>query len=307
MLKTKKGFTLAEALTTLMMIGIIAAMTIPVLSSGVENQKKITMFKKLYSSFNNNIQTVLGEKNCASMSCLRAWKTVVKTDESGKPIHNGVLADPTYFNVEFDCPECFELGTIMPNGDMTISEYDKEYTDEETGEIKTKKVAMPDNFSLYILKNSALMALYDFAGNCITTGYVTDANIEGEDKSVDICGIVVFDVNGTKGPDKPGDDLFAFYIADEPVDGSYLIPIGYRGIEDSDNNNTQFNKRGLITSTIGNDGKCLPGEQRGYNCTARIMTSGWKMDNIKDEPDPPEARAGTDNPDENQENQEEQQ
>ena len=39
MCKNRRAFTLAETLTTLMIVGIIAAVTIPTLISGVEEQK----------------------------------------------------------------------------------------------------------------------------------------------------------------------------------------------------------------------------------------------------------------------------
>ena len=260
-MQNKKGFTVAETLTTLMIIGIIAALTIPILSFGVEKQKKITMFKKLYSSFNVNIQTVLGEKNCTSMSCTRFYG-------SANPHEIHILADPTYFNVDFICKDCFAEGDVLPNMEAPTFNAEGEITNRGNGE----------NFTAYILRNSAVMGLYDFADNCSTPlNNVTEQTNDNVTTHPELCGIVIFDLNGEKGPNQPGHDRFAFYISDEPVDGSYLIPIGYSADDNNAANHTQFNKQGQVMSAIGN-GSCTPGTLEGYNCTAKVLTSGWKMD-----------------------------
>ena len=268
----KKGFTLTEAQLTLMMIGIIAAMTIPILTSDVGQRKHITMFKKLYSSFNVNIQTVLGEKNCDFLSCLRAW------GEENPTKHNGALADPNYLDIDYICTDCFKrasskVNVYLPPPMQAMQDEETETVkDETTGEYvtKTTQEKTDANFTAYRLKNSAVIGIYDFEGNCSTT---LD-NVTNNGTAVDLCGIIIFDLNGVNGPNQPGEDRYAFYISDEIIDGSHLIPIGYS--EADKNNNTQFNKNGAITSTIG-EGVCTPGKLDGYNCTAKIMTSGWKM------------------------------
>ena len=51
MIKTglRKGFTLAEVLTTLMVIGVVAAMTIPTLINSTDDQQYKVAFKKAVS------------------------------------------------------------------------------------------------------------------------------------------------------------------------------------------------------------------------------------------------------------------
>ncbi|MCR4880878.1 MAG: type II secretion system GspH family protein, partial [bacterium] len=128
-MKNNFAFSLAETLTTLMLIGVVAAVTIPVLNANVEKQKTIANLKRLYSSFSINIQTVLNEANCSSISCLRAYSNdgivnqsqndivIEKTDEkTGKTfkerefhqIEGHVFANPKYFNVltQIGCKEC---------------------------------------------------------------------------------------------------------------------------------------------------------------------------------------------------------
>ena len=47
-MRIKKGFTLAEILIVLMVIGIIATMTIPGLMKGVQEAQYKTAYKKAY-------------------------------------------------------------------------------------------------------------------------------------------------------------------------------------------------------------------------------------------------------------------
>ena len=45
----KKGFTLAEVLITLGIIGVVAAMTMPTLINNINNKQNIAALKKAYS------------------------------------------------------------------------------------------------------------------------------------------------------------------------------------------------------------------------------------------------------------------
>ncbi|MCR4881733.1 MAG: type II secretion system GspH family protein [bacterium] len=288
----KRGFTLAETLTVLMVIGFIAVVLIPTLNANIEKQKKESALKRLYSSFSINIKTVLGESNCSSISCLRAYpdgmvwykqNEVSIVDADGKGEHKEyakerghVFANPKYFQVTSDCNHCLPENTIFPT--MTSDNIDTERP----------------KYKLYRLNNAALMALYNFGDpdnpqqNCSNTDYLGVYDAAGKRISgITTCGIVVFDVNGEKGPNRPGQDLFAFFIADEPIDNSYLVPMGYiRGVR----GNSTYNKDGRIDSYVGT---CKKGEacydearkvcstsenhRQGYNCTAQVMIDGWKI------------------------------
>lgn len=54
----KKGFTLAEVLITLVIIGVIAAMTIPVLQANYTESERVSKVKKNYSILSNAISRV---------------------------------------------------------------------------------------------------------------------------------------------------------------------------------------------------------------------------------------------------------
>lgn len=261
----RTAFTLAEVLTTLLIIGAVSAILIPALNANVRKQKTEATLKRMYSDFTNNIQTVLSDANCTSISCLRKYGKVPNPTS-----HNGVFANPDFINIARKSPNCFYQSDVMPLG------YNA------------------NNFSSYMLSDGTVIALYDFAGNCNTQreGLISvfeETYVEGEiagqhfkrkqkynPKNAPVCGMVVFDTNAAKAPNIPGKDRFAYYIVDEPIDNSYLVPIGYT-TDDDKNSKSNYNANGLISSQIGS-GECKNDARgSGYNCTAKIMLDGWKI------------------------------
>lgn len=57
----RNGFTLAEVLITLVIIGIIAAMTIPSLINKTNEQETVSALKKTYSSLSQAYQKIFAE------------------------------------------------------------------------------------------------------------------------------------------------------------------------------------------------------------------------------------------------------
>ena len=52
-LTKSSGFTLAEVLVTLGIIGVVAAMTIPTLMQNYQRQSYVTQLKKVYNELND--------------------------------------------------------------------------------------------------------------------------------------------------------------------------------------------------------------------------------------------------------------
>ena len=286
----KSAFSLAEVLTTLMLIGVVAAILVPALYININNQKNVAALKRMYSDFSINIQTVLNYYNCSSISCTRKYgKIGAQRTPDGKFVgpHNGVFADPTIIKLARECPECFVKNSIMPVDMITIKD-----SFENRAGVRTP-VVLPANFTAYQFDTGSAMGLFDYPGNCVHTGGVTYTggriwrcpsdgrpcywDIANNDP-MPICGIVVFDTNGAKKPNLPGKDRFAYYIMDEPLDDSYLVPVGYSFDDDNPRNKSKFNKNGFIRSEMAGN-KCIPNDKsgQGYNCTAKVMLNNWKI------------------------------
>lgn len=95
---SKKGFTLAEVLTTLMVIGVVAAMTIPTLMNSTKDQQDKVAFKKAMSVLGQGAQLMMAkEVECRvkdndslakcfaeyALSGTRGLTTYESTDDSG--------------------------------------------------------------------------------------------------------------------------------------------------------------------------------------------------------------------------------
>ena len=64
------GFTLAEVLITLGILGVVAAMTLPALVSKYKDKVLVSQAKKLYSETLNGIKMYTAKNYCANESCL---------------------------------------------------------------------------------------------------------------------------------------------------------------------------------------------------------------------------------------------
>ena len=80
----KKGFTLAEVLITLGIIGVVAAMTLPALVQKHTNTVVETRLKKFYSGINQAI--MLAEKDYGDRKYWYQDYNNIDTDDEGKPI-----------------------------------------------------------------------------------------------------------------------------------------------------------------------------------------------------------------------------
>jgi len=245
----KKAFSLGEVLTTLAVIGVVAALTVPVLNTAVQQNKTLSMFEKFYAAFSVDIETVLNQASCSSISCLRAYDDDDPGVDDNDGKHNGIFANPKYFNIDSECMDCFRTGELLPE----MIQYQP--ADDGNEEIDS-------NFTVYRLVNGANVAIYDYDDNC-TTNLDTVTNNGNE---IDLCGAVILDVNGEKGPNAPGEDRFAFYIIDEPIgDYGFILPVGLTP-QDGDENK--------ITSMVF-DEELFP-----FNRTAAIIENGWKWTDI---------------------------
>lgn len=229
----RRGFTLAEVLITLGIIGVVAAITIPTLINSTNKAEFATAYKKSYSVFSNafayikkengdSVKSLCGEytdENLASSKCLsdifKPYLQVARACETG------------------NSSDCSNMKTVLTSlsGDTTIREN------------------MGNDMVAFVL-NDGSVVFFDFPG--------INSNCSAHDATE--CFTMIFDTNGNKKPNKIGLDVHLIWgypdriVLPETLSGSLFkcdSSIPNNGSQDA-----QFN--GLGCGTLLLNGQSIP-------------------------------------------------
>ena len=237
-MKNKSGFTLAEVLITLGIIGVVAALTIPPL---IENNQKIqyaVALKKAYTSWNQAMIRMAADAGTpGDFSTFFTGNEVTIGDELVK-----------YFNVAKNCAE--SLSGCFP--DKVIANF------EGTGAAASGYDALT-----YYRFMTADGASYSLSFNPQYSGCHTSYGAAGT-AVFRTCSLMTIDVNGLKKPNAVGRDIFYFFITSGTGNGPILYP---RGGNDY-----------MYWQTNGcNYGYGAGADKTGWSCAGRIMEDSWEM------------------------------
>ena len=188
----ENGFTLAEVLITLVIIGVIAAMTIPTLINKTQNQEFVSRLKKTYSTLAQVTTQIVADRGAPIN-----W--VTSTDD----IYN--LYKSKLINIKECGPDagCFEQTIKLLN--------DTSFSDGWNTESMHRKLIMSDGTQLMLGGAS-----WDFSETCEASALGNTQNI---------CQSFFVDVNGNKAPNQWGRDIFAFVLTPNG-----MLPAGYENV-----------------------------------------------------------------------------
>jgi prepilin-type N-terminal cleavage/methylation domain-containing protein len=167
----KKGFTLAEVLITLAIIGVVAALTIPTVVQNYRKTQTVTQLKKTYSALANTTNLAI-----ANEGPVQDWE-VVQSEEGSKNFFNKYLVP--YLKVAKNCE----------NETTGVCQFRYRYLNETT--TRTMGASRPR----IILSDGTLVSG--------TTFNYEDTGWKG--------AIIQIDINGQKTPNTFGKDIFEFY------------------------------------------------------------------------------------------------
>ncbi len=191
---THNGFTLAETLITLVIIGIVAALTVPTLIAKNAEEQTITSVKKFYSEISQAYNTAIAENGPPE-----TWDWAY-TGEGSERIMD-IFAP--YLRIMKRCgaggaiDKCF--GT----------------TRYKTLNTNVNWIFQPSTDSIYStarLDNGFIFWIWSHSP--CTTNY-------GSEKLRNVCGAVGVDINGYKKPNALGRDTFYFWITKTGI-----VPMG---------------------------------------------------------------------------------
>lgn len=233
-----KGFTLAEVLITLGIIGVVAAMTIPILVRTQQKAQYVASLKKAYLQFNLALFNLSSDAGCVNdLKCTGFFDTGTTNKTVGDEIVQ-------YFKVIKNCSTTGNAGCFSHEASTA---YDG----------SAARVNHDNSSYRFITADNMTFAIFNYGTNCSDRNWSSHKT----NNLTQVCGYIVVDVNGpNQGPNNYGRDIFDIYITNGK--GALLYPFG--GIDDA--------YEGHWLS------HCKPSDPRGYWCAARIMESGWEMD-----------------------------
>ena len=236
----RSAFTLAEVLITLGIIGVVAALTIPALITNSQNMKYITGLKKAYASINEVLIKMAADNGQPGDLKSTGLFTTGTTDDS--------FGDEfvKYFNVLKNCGTS-ELGCFP---DIVSDSYDG--SNNSSGWDQAYRFITTDGMSVRVSNEG---------NDC--DGLGLSNNITGN--MTQVCGEIYIDVNGPKGPNYMGRDIFDFWISNGK--GPLLYPYG--GADDNDG--------ATWADASGTPQNCISESTAGYTCAGRVMEENWQM------------------------------
>ncbi len=204
----KAAFTLAEVLITLGIIGIVAAMTIPTLISNYQEKTLNTQFKRAYALINQGLANVQAQyagylPKCyysvsnadiqVATDCLDVSEKFISLLKIAKKCEGNAFADGCI-------PEYEGMDTVANanNPDAEVPDGYEDYGEYiSKGCINFRKNAILTSRTVYVLADGTIIIPYD---SCTISGLCAGIRL------------IAVDVNGKKGPNKWGHDLFSFLI-----------------------------------------------------------------------------------------------
>ena len=182
----KKGFTLAEVLITLAIIGIVAALTIPTVVHKYQQKAQYTAFMKMYNMIQNVFQLTTVENGS-----FKSW--VLSSDLEPDELFNTYLAPYLKIASSEDLPT-----------------YTTRHLDgAELGAFNVLTGASPGHTTKnYILQDGSTIAM---------AAWISNIDYRGGQI------VLVIDTNGKKGPNVVGRDIFDIEITGENANRDYNI------------------------------------------------------------------------------------
>ncbi len=223
-MKILKGFTLSEVLITLVIIGVIAAITVPLIVTNYQKQQTVSKLKKVYSTISNAVNLSSLQNGSSSDN----WAN--DSDYSALEYFNTYLKP--YMQILKTCKNNVECGytSSTPWSYLSGTVYDWHLSE----------VASTRKF--FYLSDGVFVA--------IKTGYLDAASGEAVYSNI----VFFIDVNGTKGPNKFGRDVFVL----QDTESKGILPNG-AGYSQTDINNN-----------------CKSGGSGTY-CFQKIVNDSWEI------------------------------
>ncbi len=231
------GFTLAELLITLGIIGIVAAMTLPTLIQNHQKKQFLTQAKVVYNILNNALEFSKVQYG----TNIKDWEFL----EEGSNLQKSMFFFEKYLQPNLKVIEYCKTSSVTPACQHSIKMHGYNGSDFSSF------TPQPDYGTAFVLSNSAIINIQ--AGKIHSDSYRVR---------------ILYDVNGIKKPNFMGKDVFIIELGGGQGGGDInkFLPYGYSKNKDCSYYKNEFQA----------DLTCSQNSARAA-CLAYIMCNGWEI------------------------------
>ena len=277
-----KGFTLAETLITLAIIGVVAALTLPSLIQNYHKKQWVAGLKSGISIFSQGFKKILADEEVDSLANTELFKTCNTRTELDDATTNACFSILKKYFKTIKIESHRQL-KAMDHLDDDENSYDYFLYDSAKCKAylgKTRWWTLYNEGRVCIAWHGLSYTLAN--GMTVRFNMIDPGDIE-ETGEIQL-GNIWLDVNGQRGPNVMGRDFFYLSIL---ADGTVVPFWGYKYNSELEK---EYNKIDL-TLTLGIEGLtiadvlgyCAKPEEgetndwNGYTCASRIERDGWEM------------------------------
>ncbi len=267
--KKSAAFTLAEVLITLAIIGVVAALTIPTVITNYQKKMYVTQLKKTYNNIINGFHAYMAGQGVTRLTDTNLWSKISNTE-----FNSSTIGEEKYTEARKEFEKIFKVTNIMNK---------EKYPDYNP---KLLDGTAPDYYgyskNFVSMADGTILNFEFFDATAVSfCGEKKDCSSLQEFKSFyktptklwEWNGNITVDVNGLKGPNIFGRDIFIYVLGNDGM----LYPWG--GIDWGVYNGCEYNKPCVHYWNSGAVGwDCaMTDKSQGVGCSARIMAEGWEM------------------------------
>ena len=231
------GFTMAEILLSLTIIGVVAAITLPSLTGNINERTWNTQRKALYARFSQAIALMPALNGYGTYETISAGGSTSINDTAAETfVTNGLSKVLKINNIcdkdhVFDCGFASSITTYSANQislPRKLSDLNHGIVDGTAGLI----IKNTNAAAFETANGESILAFYN--PNCVSDGVVVvganDAGHPGYYMKQHVCANFLFDLNGSKGPNTVGKDI-GFMTVIFPTDSNVVMPLLARKLE----------------------------------------------------------------------------
>ncbi len=269
MKKIIKGFTLAEVLITLSIVGVIASLTMPSLLTSSMSQQASARLATTVSVIERAMTTMISVEEVRNLYGTRAWAVVQDADvEQLDDSSNDATIRAFVGNLK-------QYLSITDFYNQSQRDYYGSSIKAMDGALDWRGEDNEINDSIHAfpieLTNGATIFMKIFPNGDDSTKITNEqrqAVINAGGSLFSDAADVFIDVNGKNGPNTIGRDLFNFYLGSD----GHLYAAGGRDVAAYENSGIWSDSESMWACTNN------VVKNYGWGCTARVVSNGYKID-----------------------------